>query len=174
MGNDYETIEKMSKTMEIQLTQAEKELRDKHLLKAIMQKWINAADTILEMMVFHLPSPKTAQKYRYGYLYEGPKDDDCAKAIRDCDQDGPLMMYISKQVPTSDKGRFYSYGRVFSGKISTGLKVRMLGSNFKPGSKSDVYEGYLQNWYHHHLPRGSQHQKHEIFRISSRESCRFP
>jgi len=144
MGNDYETIEKMSKTMEIQLTQAEKELRDKHLLKAIMQKWINAADTILEMMVFHLPSPKTAQKYRYGYLYEGPKDDDCAKAIRDCDQDGPLMMYISKQVPTSDKGRFYSYGRVFSGKISTGLKVRMLGSNFKPGSKSDVYEGNVQ------------------------------
>merc|ERR1712226_1663331 len=75
MSNDYETIEKMSGTMKIQLTQAEKELRDKHLLKAIMQKWINAADTILEMMVFHLPSPKAAQKYRYSYLYEGPVDD---------------------------------------------------------------------------------------------------
>jgi len=27
------------------------------------------------------------------------------------------MMYISKMVPTSDKGRFYAFGRVFSGKV---------------------------------------------------------
>lgn len=144
MNNELETIEKMSKTMEIELTSAEKELRDKHLLKAIMQKWINAADTILEMMVFHLPSPKSAQKYRYSYLYEGAVDDNAAIAIRDCNIDGPLMLYVSKQIPTSDKGRFYSYGRVFSGKISSGMKVRMLGPNFVPGMKKDVYEGSVQ------------------------------
>merc|ERR1712110_1042264 len=96
------------------------------------------------MMVFHLPSPKVAQRYRYSYLYEGPVDDECAVAIRDCDQDGPLMMYMGKQDPTSDKGRFFSYGRVFSGKVSTGLKVRMLGANFKPGSKADTYTGNVQ------------------------------
>merc|ERR1712151_275111 len=144
MANEYETIKTMAKVMEITLTSADLELRDKHLLKAVMQKWINAADTILEMMVYHLPSPKSAQKYRYSYLYEGPVDDEAAVAIRDCNQDGPLMMYISKQVPTSDKGRFFSYGRVFSGKVSTGLKVRMLGANYKPGSKADVYEGNVQ------------------------------
>jgi elongation factor 2 len=144
MNNEIEVIEKMAVTMEIELTTADKELREKHLLKAVMQKWINAADTILEMMVFHLPSPAQAQKYRYSYLYEGPIDDEAAVAIRDCDQNGPLMMYISKQVPTSDKGRFFSYGRVFSGKVSTGLKVRMLGSNYVPGKKADVYEGNVQ------------------------------
>jgi elongation factor 2 len=48
------------------------------------------------MMIHHLPSPKTAQKYRYSYLYEGEKDDACAAAIRDCDMNGPLMMYISR------------------------------------------------------------------------------
>lgn len=40
-----------------------------------MSKWINAADTILEMMIVHLPSPKVAQKYRTGFLYQGPQDD---------------------------------------------------------------------------------------------------
>ena len=30
------------------------------------------------------------------------------------------MMYVSKMVPTSDKGRFYAFGRVFSGTIATG------------------------------------------------------
>lgn len=42
-----------------------------------MSRWLNCADIILEMMVLHLPSPKTAQRYRAAYLYEGPIDDIC-------------------------------------------------------------------------------------------------
>lgn len=49
------------------------------------------------------------------------------------------MMYISKMVPTSDKGRFYAFGRVFSGVVSTGLKVRIMGPNYTPGKKEDLY-----------------------------------
>ena len=37
--------------------------------------------------------------------------------FQNCDPNAPLMMYISKMVPTSDKGRFYAFGRVFSGKV---------------------------------------------------------
>merc|ERR1712207_54024 len=48
------------------------------------------------------------------------------------------MMYVSKMVPTSDKGRFYAFGRVFSGTIATGLKVRIQGPHYKPGSKEDL------------------------------------
>jgi elongation factor 2 len=29
-------------------------------LKAALSKWLNAADTLLEMMVLHLPSPRKA------------------------------------------------------------------------------------------------------------------
>ena len=81
---------------------------------------MDAADAILEMIVLHLPSPKEAQKYRYKYLYQGPVDDEVAIAMRDCDKNGPLMMYISKMVPASDKGRFLAFGRVFSGTVSNG------------------------------------------------------
>merc|ERR1719330_1115710 len=54
------------------------------------------------------------------------------------------MMYVSKMVPTSDKGRFYAFGRVFSGKIATGQKVRIMGPNFTPGKKEDLYEKSIQ------------------------------
>lgn len=40
---------------------------------------------------------------------------------------GPLMLYVSKMIPASDKGRFFAFGRVFAGKVSTGLKVRIMG-----------------------------------------------
>merc|ERR1719151_527690 len=48
------------------------------------------------------------------------------------------MMYVSKMVPTSDKGRFYAFGRVFSGTIATGQKVRIQGQHYKPGTKEDL------------------------------------
>uniref|UniRef100_A0A668UI87 Tr-type G domain-containing protein n=1 Tax=Oreochromis aureus TaxID=47969 RepID=A0A668UI87_OREAU len=67
------------------------------------------------------------------------RKDEAAMGIKNCDPKGPLMMYISKMVPTSDKGRFYAFGRVFSGSVSTGLKVRIMGPNFVPGKKDDLY-----------------------------------
>jgi elongation factor 2 len=142
--NDKVKLKSICEKMDVYLTPEEWEYTFKELNKCIMQKWINAADCILEMMIIHLPSPKAAQKYRYAYLYEGEKDDVAAIAIRDCDMDGPLMMYISKMIPSSDKGRFYAFGRIFSGKAVTGGKVRMLGPNYKPGKKIDVYHGAVQ------------------------------
>jgi len=48
------------------------------------------------------------------------------------------MIFISKMIPTNDGGRFYAFGRVFSGTVSTGQKVRIMGPNYKPGSKTDL------------------------------------
>merc|ERR1719434_585230 len=98
----------------------DKQLQGKPLMKRTMQIWINAADTLLAMIVTKLPSPRAAQRYRVENLYEGPMDDEAAGAIRACAADGPLMMYVSKMVPIgSDKGRFYAFGRVFSGTIAS-------------------------------------------------------
>ncbi|KAL7678210.1 hypothetical protein ACOME3_004436 [Neoechinorhynchus agilis] len=110
----------------------------KPLLKAVMRYWLPAGDTLLTMIALHLPSPVVAQKYRAEMLYEGPHDDDAFKGIRDCDVNGPLMMYISKMVPTSEKGRFYALGRVFSGVVSTGQKARIMGPNYVLGKKDDL------------------------------------
>jgi elongation factor 2 len=56
-----------------------------------------------------------------------------------CDPQGPLMVYISKMVPI-EGGRFAAFGRVFSGTIRSGERVRILGSNYRYGEKTDLYE----------------------------------
>jgi elongation factor 2 len=142
--DDRPAILKFAEKMKVKLTSEDRQLGGKPLLKVFMRKWLPAGDALLQMIVIHLPSPVTAQKYRTELLYEGPSDDQVAIAMRKCDDQGPLMMYISKMVPTSDKGRFYAFGRVFSGKVETGQKVRIMGPHYQPGKKEDLYEKSIQ------------------------------
>eukprot|EP01069_Polyplicarium_translucidae_P005105 Polyplicarium_translucidae@DN2722_c0_g1_i1.p1 len=138
MNEQKEKSAKMLTTLGITLSIDDRDLVGKPLLKRVMQLWINAGDTLLQMIVTHLPSPVVAQRYRVENLYEGPMDDAAATGIRNCNPDAPLMLYISKMVPTSDKGRFYAFGRVFSGTVATGQKVRIQGPRYQPGSKEDL------------------------------------
>merc|ERR1712125_159792 len=138
MDDKKDKYEKMMTTLGIVLKGDDRNLTGKPLMKRTMQIWINAADTLLSMIVTKLPSPRKAQKYRVENLYEGPMDDDAANAIRACDPAGGLMLYVSKMVPTSDKGRFHAFGRVFSGTVATGAKVRIQGPHYKPGGKEDL------------------------------------
>eukprot|EP01101_Sappina_pedata_P006285 TRINITY_DN308_c1_g1_i1.p2 TRINITY_DN308_c1_g1~~TRINITY_DN308_c1_g1_i1.p2 ORF type:complete len:835 (-),score=436.16 TRINITY_DN308_c1_g1_i1:103-2607(-) len=144
MNDKKDAYEKMLVALKITLTTEDRENTGKNLMKVVMRKFLPAADALLDMIVMHLPSPITAQKYRVENLYEGPMDDECATAIRNCDPDGPLMMYVSKMVPTSDKGRFYAFGRVFSGIIKTGQQVRIMGPNYLPGKKDDLFIKKIQ------------------------------
>lgn len=144
MNHESEKVAKMLKSLKIELKGEEKDLVGKPLLKVVMQKFLPAAEALLEMIVVHLPSPVVAQKYRVDNLYEGPLDDECAEGIRNCNPNGPLMLYISKMVPTSDKGRFYAFGRVFSGTVKTGQKVRIMGPNYVPGKKEDLFVKNIQ------------------------------
>lgn len=139
MNDKTEVYNTLLTKLNIKLSSEAKELRQKPLLKKIMQTWLPAGDALLEMIVRKLPSPVTAQKYRADILYDGPLDDEAANAIRACDVNGPLMMYVSKMVPTSEKGRFYAFGRVFSGLIATGQTVRIQGPDYVPGKKKDLY-----------------------------------
>jgi len=137
-------IAKMLKSLKIVLKGDEKDQQGKMLMRVVMKKFLPAAEALLEMIVLHLPSPVIAQRYRVENLYEGPMDDECATAIRNCDPNGPLMMYVSKMVPTTDKGRFYAFGRVFAGTIRTGQKVRIMGPNYQPGKKEDLFVKNIQ------------------------------
>eukprot|EP01006_Ploeotia_vitrea_P035292 TRINITY_DN65850_c7_g8_i1.p2 TRINITY_DN65850_c7_g8~~TRINITY_DN65850_c7_g8_i1.p2 ORF type:complete len:855 (-),score=488.92 TRINITY_DN65850_c7_g8_i1:1224-3788(-) len=129
----------MLKKLNVKIPKDAVDMVGKPLLKRVMQVWLPAAESLLLMIVNHLPSPTVAQKYRVENLYGGPMDDDAAEAIRKCDPNGPLMMYVSKMVPTSEKGRFYAFGRVFSGTVATGQTVRIQGPDYIPGKKTDLF-----------------------------------
>ncbi len=109
------------------------------------------------------PIRATAQKYRV------ETDDKSFIRIRDCDASGTLVLYISKMVPTSDKGRLYLVGRVFFGAVRAGPKYRIRGPNDISGKKDDPFVELVQHsvlmMYIHTLsastfsPASSQHPR---------------
>lgn len=48
----------MLKRIDVELKGPEKEMTGKTLLKRVFQKWINAADALIEMIILRLPSPR--------------------------------------------------------------------------------------------------------------------
>ncbi|KAJ3546640.1 hypothetical protein NM688_g5495 [Phlebia brevispora] len=144
MNFKKDLVTTMLDKLEVKLAQDERDLEGKALLKVVMRKFLPAGDSLLEMIVINLPSPATAQRYRVETLYEGPMDDETAIGIRDCNPNAPLCLYVSKMVPTSDKGRFYAFGRVFSGTVRAGPKVRIQGPNYVPGKKDDLFIKSIQ------------------------------
>ena len=135
MNEKVDIYNAMLEKLSVKIPKDAKDFLGKPLLKRIMQTWLPAAEALLAMIVNHLPSPTIAQRYRVGNLYSGPLDDPIGQGIANCDPNAPLMLYVSKMVPTSEKGRFYAFGRVFSGTVATGQNVRIQGPDYKPGSK---------------------------------------
>jgi elongation factor 2 len=85
----------------------------------------------------------TAQKYRFDNLDKGRIEDRYAKAFRECDPGGPLILYVFKMISSLEQaGRFFAFSLVFAGKVSTNMEVRIMGPNFAFGSENDhdLYE----------------------------------
>ena len=142
LNEKKDKLEKMLTSLKINLTQEVKEQAPKKVVKTIMMKFLPAAETLLEMIVRQLPSPKKAQAYRAEMLYSGEpsEEDKYFMGIKNCDQTAPLMLYISKMTPTADKGRFFAFGRIFSGKVRSGQKCRIMGNNYTVGKKTDLFD----------------------------------
>ena len=140
MTEKKDKVDKMIKSLNIQLNPDEREGSPKKQLKALMMKFLPASETLLQMMVVHLPSPKKAQAYRSEMLYSGEPEGKYYEGMKNCDQTATLILYISKMVPTPDKGRFFAFGRIFAGKVKTGQKCRIMGNNYSYGKKIDLYE----------------------------------
>lgn len=140
MNKEQEEYKKMLNVLDIKLNLQDLAKPEKDIYKLVMRRFLPLSETLLYGIVNHLPSPSQAQQYRYVTLYDGLLEDDTALAIKNCDPNGHLMIYISKMIPMNDGGRFYAFGRVFSGTVRSGQKVRIMGANYQYGKQDDHFE----------------------------------
>jgi elongation factor 2 len=121
--SDWAQIDEMLPRIGVTLPAKDRDSTMKEVMKAIMRRFLPLADSLLDTVFTHLPSPVVAQKYRTEILYDGDLNDEYAKAIRECDPKGPLVAFISKMFPVPNTKAFYAFGRIFSGTVHSGQKI---------------------------------------------------
>jgi elongation factor 2 len=83
-------------------------------------------EVVLDMVIDHLPSPKTAQKYRIPHIWRGDLESPLGKAMVECKEDAPLSLMITKIILDPHAGEV-AIGRMFSGKIQRGQELYVIG-----------------------------------------------
>ncbi|KAG9245729.1 116 kda u5 small nuclear ribonucleoprotein-like protein component [Calycina marina] len=110
----------------------------KILLHLVCEKFFGDSSGFVDMVMDHIPSPVEGATMKLEKFYTGPLNTKVARSIKECDQDGPLIMQISKLFNTSDATGFQSFGRVFSGTARPGMQVRVLGEDYSIDDEEDM------------------------------------
>lgn len=128
-------------------------------IKAQLTKWMPMEKGILGMVVQHLPSPRGAQESKLGVVcpqllsQQGPLREALAKCANAAE--GPTVAYITKmqpvssrlydvvtraQVPSTGPVRSIAFSRVFSGCLTKGQKVFVMGPKHGLNGQVDMKE----------------------------------
>lgn len=96
---------------------------------------------VLDMIITHLPSPVEAQKYRVARIWHGDMESGIAKDMIMVNTNGKLAAVVTKLMPDPHAG-YVATARIFSGKISKGDEVYLIGQHKKQRVQQvNVYKG---------------------------------
>ncbi|KAK7202953.1 P-loop containing nucleoside triphosphate hydrolase protein [Myxozyma melibiosi] len=138
LGEDTDTLKRVLGKLGIHLKPAQFKLDPRPLLKLVCQEFFGSSTGLVDMMLEFIQSPVESAKSKIETCYTGPLDTDLSKALMTCDQEGPLVINITKLFSSSDASEFYSFGRVFSGTIRAGQQVRILGEGYSLDDEEDM------------------------------------
>jgi 116 kDa U5 small nuclear ribonucleoprotein component len=110
----------------------------KVLLKLVCEQFFGPSTGFVDMIVQHVPSPVEAAEHMLQRCYTGPLDTKVAESMKACNQDGPLVIHVSKLFNTADAKAFHSFGRVLSGVARPGEEVRVLGEGYSIDDEEDM------------------------------------
>ncbi|KAM0485173.1 hypothetical protein ACHAPX_001154 [Trichoderma viride] len=108
------------------------------ILKLVCEQFFGPSTGFVDMVVKHIPSPADGAQRLLERYYTGPLDTKVATSMQACNQDGPLVVHVSKLFNTSDAKSFYSFGRVLSGTARPGATVRVLGEGYSLDDEEDM------------------------------------
>ncbi|KAI6089731.1 P-loop containing nucleoside triphosphate hydrolase protein [Hypoxylon rubiginosum] len=134
-------------TLGITLKPSQYKTDAKVLLKLVCEQFFGPSTGFVDMVVKNVPSPLEAAEHKLEQYYTGPLDTKVAESMKKCDQDGPLVVHITKLFNSVDAKSFYSFGRVMSGIARPGMQVRVLGEGYSIDDEEDMAMATISNVY---------------------------
>eukprot|EP00538_Stauroneis_constricta_P000158 CAMPEP_0119551688 /NCGR_PEP_ID=MMETSP1352-20130426/4873_1 /TAXON_ID=265584 /ORGANISM="Stauroneis constricta, Strain CCMP1120" /LENGTH=1046 /DNA_ID=CAMNT_0007597789 /DNA_START=65 /DNA_END=3205 /DNA_ORIENTATION=+ len=139
LGEQESDVNKVLRGLGILLKREQLRTSSRPLLRTALSKFFETASCgYVDMLVKHIPSPAAAAKGKVARCYTGSSQSKHAKAMVESDPKGPLMIQSTKMYSTPDGNSFYTLGRIYSGTIKPGDRVKVLGEAYSPQDDEDM------------------------------------
>lgn len=138
ISDSPEQLRPVLTSLGIQLKPSQYKADAKDILKLVCEQFFGPSTGFVDMIVRHIPAPAGGAERMLERYYTGPTDTKVAESMKTCDQDGPLVVHVTKLFNTSDAKSFYSLGRVLSGTARPGMQVRVLGEDYSLDDEEDM------------------------------------
>ncbi|KAK9906659.1 hypothetical protein WJX75_005709 [Coccomyxa subellipsoidea] len=137
LGEHDAGVKEMLGTFGVQLKPSAFRKDVKPLLKEACTRIFGTATGLVDMMVKHFPSSKAGSATKVERTYTGPQTGDIVDHMKACNPRGPLVIHIAKLFPKTDVSAFDALGRILSGTVKPGDRVRVLGEAYTPEDEED-------------------------------------
>ena len=117
----------------------------KDLLKMVCAQFFGPACAFVDMIIQHIPSPVEGARRSLEKYYTGPLDSKVALSMQNCDQEGPLVVQITKLFNDSEASKFNAFGRIMSGTARPGQQVRVLGEGYTLDDEEDMANATIED-----------------------------
>lgn len=125
-------------TLGIELKPSQYKADAKVILKLVCEQFFGPSTGFVDMIINHIPSPVADAQRMLERYYTGPLDSRIVESMKVCDQDGPVVVHVTKLFSSSDAKSFHSFGRVLSGTIRPSAQVRVLGEGYTLEDDEDM------------------------------------
>ncbi|KAJ3000558.1 U5 small nuclear ribonucleoprotein component [Globomyces sp. JEL0801] len=148
IAEDTVTLKKTLGSLGIHLKPAFFKMNVKPLLREVCFRFFGSLNGLGDMCANLIPSPVVNAPSKIEHIYTGDLNTKYSNAMLECQADGPLMIQIVKLYNAENVVKFDAFGRIFSGTIKVGQKVRVLGEGYSPDDEEEmtVQEAFAGNW----------------------------
>ncbi len=109
-----------------------------------LAKIVPIDEALLETVIKLVPDPIEAQKYRIPKIWKGDIDSEIAKAMLNCDPNGPIVMMITDMKVDPHAG-LVATGRVFSGTVRPGAELWLVNAkSLQRVLQTSLYMGQIR------------------------------
>eukprot|EP01138_Halocafeteria_seosinensis_P015966 gb/GECG01016294.1/.p1 GENE.gb/GECG01016294.1/~~gb/GECG01016294.1/.p1 ORF type:complete len:994 (+),score=128.14 gb/GECG01016294.1/:1-2982(+) len=144
LGEEPDTLRPILSKIGVRLRRSELRMDPQPLLKLVFAQFLGKANGFVDMVTRHVPSPTDNAEHKVTTTYTGDMESPEAKSMRECNRDGPLMVNIVKLYSTPEAKSFFAFGRVLSGTVEPGKRVKVLGEAYSPDDDEDMSSGIIK------------------------------
>ncbi|KAJ1921098.1 hypothetical protein H4219_000957 [Mycoemilia scoparia] len=138
IGEDEPALRPVLESLGIYLKKKEYGMNVRELLRRVMIEFFGNPTGFVDMCTTHIKSPVENARKKAELLFSGSLDSSVGKSICSCDPSGPLMIQVTKLYPSTDGSELNALGRIYSGTVRPGQKVRVMGESYTLGDDEEI------------------------------------